>query len=322
MELLERYLGQIKKHLPIKDREDTLEELRSLLLEELDSKSNGTNDEEILYEIIKNNGYPIEVAARYRNNEPLISSVVRPYFYMGIKIVSAIVPSAILIAKSVGFFNQNDPFTIIDFLLNIAYAIPSIINALIFAYGVVFIIFVLMNRYAIEEFKNEIPDFEPNNLPKIPMKVYKISIFEHIFEIFMTVLFLYLLNYNEGLISFKVDNVSVQLLNDNFSRILPLLNISLFLTLTVSIIQLSSRSRSKFSITLNYIQTIYSGIIMILLASNDIITDSIIVDYNLTTIPNILRVLLYIGAIAAFVGGTISYFITLNKMNGHKKSNL
>ncbi len=31
MELLERYLGQIKKHLPIKDREDTLNELRSLL---------------------------------------------------------------------------------------------------------------------------------------------------------------------------------------------------------------------------------------------------------------------------------------------------
>ncbi len=314
MELLERYLGQIKKHLPIKDREDTLNELRSLILEELDSKSNGSNNEDILYEIIKSNGYPIEVAARYRSNEPLISSVVRPYFYMGIKIVSVLAPSVILIVRTIGFVNEIDSFNLIDFFLNIAYSIPSIINSLIFAYGVMFIIFILINRYAREEFENEIPDFEPKNLPKIPLKVYKISIFEHIFEILVTVLFLYLLNYKEGLISFEVNDVSVQLLNENFTRLLPLLNISLFLTLSVSIVQLSRRSKSILTITLNYIQTIFFGILLIILASDVIITNSIIMENNLTAIPNVLRVLLYIGGIAAFVGGSISYFITLSKI--------
>ena len=314
MELLERYLSQIKKHLPLKDREDTLNELRSLLLEELDSKSNGSNNEEILYEIIKNNGYPIEVAARYRNNEPLISNIVRPYFYMVIKIVSAIIPSGIVIAKTVGFVTRNDPFNLMDFFLNIAYSIPSIIETLIFAYGIVFIIFVLMNRYAKDEFINEIPDFEPKSLPKIPTKVYKISIFEYIFEILMTVLFLYLLNYSEGLISFTNQGANTQLLNENFTKLLPLINISLIFALTVSIIELSRRSKSKITITLSLIHTIYSGIILILLASNDLITNSIIMDYDLDAIPNILKMLLYIGGIASIIGGIIKYIITMNKI--------
>ena len=143
MELLERYLRQIKKHLPIKDKEDTIEELRSLILEEFDSKTNGTNDEEVLHDIIKRYGYPIEVAAKYRNSDPMISSTLRPFLYMSLKVISMAIPGGIIVAKIVGFINDAT-FNFLDLLLELAYAIPSIINTLIMAYGITFIIFILI----------------------------------------------------------------------------------------------------------------------------------------------------------------------------------
>ena len=44
MELLNRYLNEIKRYLPFKDRDDTLKELENLLLEDLEVRvSNGEN---------------------------------------------------------------------------------------------------------------------------------------------------------------------------------------------------------------------------------------------------------------------------------------
>jgi len=176
-----------------------------------------------------------------------------------------------------------------------------------------------MNRYALEEFKKEIPSFEPKTLPKVPTKVYKISIFEHVIEILGIVFLLYLLNYTEGLIALSVDGIKVQLLNNNFNDILPFLNISLFMSLAVSIIQLSKRSKTKFTVTLDYVKTIYTGIIMITLAQNDIFTESVITEYGINFLPSLIRILLYIGAIASFFAGTISYIITMNKMKSNSK---
>ena len=317
MELLERYLNQIKKHLPLKDREDTLNELRSLILEEFDSKSIDSNDEDFLYEIIKRNGYPIEVASRYRNNEPLISSVLRPYFYMGIKIASALVPFGILLGTVLEFIDETESFKVMALLLEMAYSIPSIINSLIFSYGIIFVIFVILNRYARDEIKLQIPVFEPKNLPKIPTDVYKISIFEHVFEILMLVFFLYLLNYTEGLITISFEGVKYHLLNEKFNAILPFINLSLFFSLGISILQLSRRRKSKFSVTLNYVQTVSFGIILYLLASNDIFTNSVIDGYEISIIPNIFRIMLYIGSAATIIGGSISYIKTIKKMKSH-----
>ncbi len=314
MELLERYLNQIKKHLPLKDREDTLNELRSLILEEFDSKSNDSDNEDILYEIIKDYGYPVEVAARYRSSEPIISNVIRPYFYMVLKIISTAIPFGMLLATTIGFMDQNQSFKLLDLLLKMAYSIPSIINALIMGYGFVFISFVLIEKYARPELEKEIPSFEPKTLPNIPKDVFKISIFEHIFEIMMWVLFLYLLNYTEGLISISLEDVKYPLLNENFNSLLPFLNFSILFALFISILELTRQRRFKVSITLDYIRTLYFGIILFVLASNDIFTTVVIDGYGLGILPNIFRIMMYIGGLASIIGGTISFIKTIKRI--------
>lgn len=313
MELLERYLNQIKKHLPLKDREDTIKELRSLILEEFDSRSNDTNKEEILYEIIKEYGYPFEVAARYRNSGPLISSVLRPFFYLVIKIISAAVPFGIMVGTIIGYISENGSFKLMDLLLEMAYAIPSVINGLIMGYGFVFLIFVLIEKYGKEEFKKEIPAFEPKSLPAVPKDVFKISIFEHIFSVIAFVVFLYLLNFTKGLISITLDNIKYPLLNENFDNLLPFINFGMMFALIIIIIELSKQRRSLFTISLDLIQTIYFGVILLLLASHDIFTPEVIDGYDLGFIPNMTRVMMYIGSIVAIIGGIISYIKAYKK---------
>lgn len=308
MELLERYLNQIKKYLPLKDKEDTIKELRSLILEEFDSRIDDTNKEEILYDIIKEYGYPVEVAARYRNTDPLISSVLRPFFYMALKIISAAVSGGMMIGTIVGYIGDNESFKLIDLLLEMAYAIPSIINALILGYGFVFLIFVLIEKYGKEEFKNEIPTFEPESLPSVPKDVFKISIFEHVFSIFAFVVFLYLLNYTEGLISITLDNIKYPLLNENFDNLLPFINFGMMFTLIITIIELSRQRRSSFTISFDLIQTMYFGIILLLLASQDIFTSEVIDGYNLGIIPNMARVMMYIGGVSTIIGKIYSVY--------------
>lgn len=319
MELLERYLNQIKKHLPFKDREDTLNELRSLILEEFDSRADGINDKDIIYEIIKEYGSPIDVAAKYRNTDPLISNEVKPYFLLVIKLISAVVPFGILVGTTVGFINDNQNFKLLDLLLEIAYSIPSMINGLVMGYGFVFIIFVLIEKYGKDDLREEIASFEPKSLPSVPKDVFKISILEHIIAVIMWVVFLYLLNYTEGLMNITVDGIKYPLLNENFDNLLPFINISIFFGLGIAIIELSKQRRSKFSVTLDLIQTIYFGVILLFLASNDLITTVVLDEYDLGFIMNMFRIMMYIGGVTSIIGGSISYYKIMKKVSKTKK---
>jgi hypothetical protein len=53
MDLLERYLRQIERYLPFKERSETTKELRNLILDQLDEAvNNGLDKETTLYNII------------------------------------------------------------------------------------------------------------------------------------------------------------------------------------------------------------------------------------------------------------------------------
>ncbi len=307
MELLERYLRQIRKHLPFRDKEDTINELRSLILEEFDSRSNGTNEEELIYEIIKENGYPVEVAARYRGSDPLISNVLRPFFYYVLKIVTMVVPFGIMVGTIIGYYDDEYDLSYLGLLLEMAYAIPSIINALLMSYGIVFIVFVLIEKYGKDEFEKEILEFNPKNLPAIPKDIFRISIASHIIGLLATVLFLYLLNSTQGLVTITLDNIKYPLLNENFDNLLPFINSSIIIAIIVVIIELSKQKRSLFTITLDFIQAMYSGVILVLLASNDIFTQIIIDEYDISILPNMTRIMMYVGATAGIIIGTIKF---------------
>ena len=113
MEVLDRYLYQVGRHLPRKDKEDTLNELRSLILEEFDVKvAKGEAEEKALLDTIKGHGDPYTVAFKYRTDNPLIRRELEFVMWMVIRIIAIVIPLGILIAKTVEFITSNDSFTL------------------------------------------------------------------------------------------------------------------------------------------------------------------------------------------------------------------
>ena len=114
--------------------------------------------------------------------------------------------------------------------------------------------------------------------------------------------------------SITLKEVKYHLLNRNFNYLLPFLNYSILLALFISILELTRQRRFKVSITLDYIKTIYFGIILFGLALNDIITTVVVDGYGLGILPNIFRIMMYIGGFTSIIGGTISFSKTIKRI--------
>jgi len=316
MELLERYLRQIKRYLPLKEREETINELRSLILDQLDQKPQD-QQESGLKEILIEMGSPQDVALRYNERGPIISREMEPIMMLIMKITSITLPLAIIFADSIAFVTSTADFTFMDFLLNITYMLPNAMYSLVIAIGMIFIIFALIERYISPNFSIEQKPFNPELLPELPQKAFSVSIFGSIFSILILTLFLYLINMRQGLISIYFENTQIPLLNDNFDTILPFLNIGWFVSILLHIYYLYNRKKNIPTKTIEFILGGYTGILMIVLATSDIFNDTIISEYNLEVVPSILKyVFIFIG-ISAIIGSIVEYvkmFINLDKL--------
>lgn len=322
MELLKRYLNEIKRYLPFKDRDDTLKELENLLLEDLEVRvSNGENKDTALYDLIKEFGSPKEVALKYRNDQPIISREMEPMLYLILKIVSITVPSGILLATLISSISRTSPLNLFDIFVDIIRAFPEMFSGTLAGIGIVFVIFVVIERFLkdqiIEEFNDfKILEFDPKNLPKIPVKVFKASLFESLFVITMSILFLYFLNYQQGIISIYYDGTSEELLNEHFNNLLPIINVSVIFAMIIEAIHVIKRKKSLLTTTLAFIQTIFAGIIMILLSRASIFNETIIEGYDLEIIPKLFVIGMIIGAVAHFIGGIVTYIKVLISHSG------
>lgn len=322
MKLLERYLLQIEKYLPFKDRKDTIEELKSLLSEEVDHRvMNGQPEEKALYDVIKQFGNPKEVALKYRSDNPIISRELEPFLYQILKIVVIAVPSAILLASIISFFTNGEPFSIAGFALKLLYTIPDLFGAALTAAGAVFVIFVLIERYfkeyIMDELKSEgLIEFDPKHLPKVPISNFKVSIVGSTMAVMFGLILIYILNYQPGLIAVYMDGVSYPLVTENFTKLLPVINVSLIFGLTIELFHIVKGKKTTITVTFEYIHKILVAIIFLLLASNDILNSVVVEGYTLEVIEKGFVIVMYITATANFLGGTYTYIKALLSKSG------
>jgi len=334
MELLERYLTQIERHLPLKDRSETTKELRSLILDQLDEAiSTGLDKEIALYNIIVEMGDPRDVANNYFDSKPLISRKLEPTLKLVLKIMSITLPLGLTFGHMLDYVLNNDNTTVMDNLLNIVYTVPSTLYSLLFGYGIVFVIFFLIERYihpnADQEFNDALikeKEFNPNLLPKIPTKHFKVSLFESIFSILVTTLIVYLFNIQEGLIAITVGGTIEHLFNTDFDRLLPFINISWFISIGLNIYYLFKRRKTITSKTIELFHHIYSGVIFILLANSSLFNTIIIDGFDLDVLPALFKIVFNPLGIIIIVGSVIQYikmFINIDALedsNSDKKS--
>jgi hypothetical protein len=90
MELLDRYLQAVKKHLPWQRQDDIIAELRANLEAQLEDKEAGLGrplSKEEAEEWLKQLGAPIQVAARYQRQQYLIGPALFPTYSYILKLV-------------------------------------------------------------------------------------------------------------------------------------------------------------------------------------------------------------------------------------------
>lgn len=126
MELLDRYLQAVKKHLPWERQDDIIAELRANLeaqLEDKESELGRPLTKEEAEEWLKKLGAPIQVAARYQKQQYLIGPVVFPTYWYILRLVMAWSTIIYIVAKVVEIATKEQSLAA---YIQIALGLPGI----------------------------------------------------------------------------------------------------------------------------------------------------------------------------------------------------
>jgi hypothetical protein len=235
MKLIDRYIAEVGKHLPRKNRADIEAEIRSTLEDMLDERKQADSpaDEATVLQLLKEYGAPRDVAATYQTHQYqyLIGPRLFPIFERVIRIIFAIVAGASLIGLAVGLAETglSGP----EFVSTFSEWLGGLISGLIAAFGNIVLIFAIIERTqaakAIEkEFEKESTGWDPKELQKEP-DADKIDMPDHIATIIFTALGLIVLNIYPDLFAIRFTSngtwVTLPVLTKAFFSFLPWVNI-------------------------------------------------------------------------------------------------
>lgn len=186
MKNLERYLKALKKHLPKKDRDDIVLELKTLILDEFEETNQTEQD---LNDILLRMGDPRMVASNY-TNKALLSKEIEPLYLLILKIVSGAVTLGLVVASLVDVVFTTQEFSITAVVLALLFAIPDILMAIISAIGMITIIFYFIDK----KVTFPTPAFELSSLPDLEDNPFKINKTVELIKIALSAVFIIIIN--------------------------------------------------------------------------------------------------------------------------------
>jgi hypothetical protein len=174
MKLINRYVNEVGKNLPLlTGREDIEKELKSTLedmLEERAEKAGRPADEAMEIELLKEYGAPFDVAMTYNPQPYLIGPRLFPSFLSVIKIVVPIVVTVLLVLTGIRAGTETQ-FLAPDYVEAIFDGLGDVIYGAIMAVGNIAIVFAVLERvypHAKLEELEEGKMWEPESLSKEP----------------------------------------------------------------------------------------------------------------------------------------------------------
>jgi hypothetical protein len=205
MNLIDKYIAEVGKHLPRKNRSDIEAEIRSTLEDMLDERKQGDSrpEEELVMELLKEYGSPSEVAAKYKSHPYLIGPRLFPLFERVVKILFAIVIGASVLSLGVSLAEEglSGP----NFISALGEWFGDLFGGLMVAFGNLVLVFAIIERtQAAAEFEKEFKDWDPKELQQEP-DPDRIDMPDHIATIIFTVLGLIVLNLYPNLLSFRIN---------------------------------------------------------------------------------------------------------------------
>ena len=153
MDLLDRYLGAIARHLPDPQKADVTAELRDVLLSQVEDEESRLGRpliREELEALLIRFGHPLTVSGRYRKTQHLIGPEVFPFWWAGLKTTLLIVLGVYLVliglnivGGRIGVTGRGPDLPSFEFVLVFAFGAVTLVCALIERFGKV----ALLNRW-------------------------------------------------------------------------------------------------------------------------------------------------------------------------------
>ena len=193
MNLIDKYIAEVGKHLPRNQRADIEAEIRSTLEDMLEERkqTKGAVDDAMIIELLKEYGSPREVAESYTGPHYLIGPRVYPIFELVTKIVVVVLLAIALAGLGIGLARSNA--TGLELLKTIGESALSSLGWIITAFGNIVLTFAILERVLpAKEFEEE-EEWNPAELASEP-DPDKVKFGERIFEMFFLILFLVLFN--------------------------------------------------------------------------------------------------------------------------------
>jgi hypothetical protein len=229
MNLIDKYIVEVGKHLPRRQRADIEAEIRSTLEDMLEERKQvQTRDEEaLIVELLKEYGSPREIAATYKTHQYLIGPRLFPTFETVLRIVLAVVAGASLIG--LGFSLTKTGWTGPEFASAMGQWFGGLIGGLIAAFGNIAFIFAIIERtQAANRFEKEVKEWDPKALNSEP-DPDRVDLPDHIATIIFTVLGLVIFNLYPNVLSIRFVSdgtwVTIPILTATFLHYLPWINI-------------------------------------------------------------------------------------------------
>lgn len=188
--LIDRYVMEVGRRLPQKQRADVQLELRSALQDALDERgldADRQEDEDKVVELLKEFGKPSHVAEGYGAHAFLVGPELLS-FYWGVLRISAFgVSIAFLVLLVLAALSRG------NLGLAIGETIGGYVHGLLVGFAVVTIIFILLERL-LPGLHLPAEEWDPRSLPQITPDRDKVEFFELIVEIIFTSAFLTVIN--------------------------------------------------------------------------------------------------------------------------------
>jgi hypothetical protein len=169
MDLIERYLAEVKRHLPGRMRDDVCRELRSNIEDSADVRSdaNGGRRDDVVTDILAEYGPPAEMARFYLPQR----YVVGPRFYYNYRAAVKImlVVLAGLFALGLATEIATEQTGIRDVLWLLAQSAGEFTGAAVTLLGIITVIFIVIERVAESEPAEsaDVEPWDPRTLPQI-----------------------------------------------------------------------------------------------------------------------------------------------------------
>lgn len=276
MDLIERYVVEVGRHLPRQQRVDVQTELRSLLQDMVEDRAQTKvekADEEVITAVLLEMGHPEKVAASYQTRpQYLIGPQLFPIFKIVVTVVAVVLTAVTLFGVVLSAWNSDAFLT--DVTGSIVRAIPDVIGALFSAFGSIAIVFAILERIIPESelTMDEEEEWDPRKLPAVD-NGREMKRGELIAGIVFGVIFLLLLNAFPqwaGIIVMHDEQLmTVPLFSANFyANLLPWVNLLLLVSIGVDIYKLRFRWQTRTTLLLDIGVNLFTAVVVYIFMVN------------------------------------------------------